>query len=386
MIINIDWLQLHCRGTFRSGGSYTCTKLKFSTNVFSVVHDVYYLDRYFLSIQSVPKSSVLHDDTLIIKVINSMLYSADMWDILDRFLASNDILYIGITRIDVCADFLTFKNNLKPQNLIKMYMSGKLRKVGISKGSTHFTQKKTLSFETLKFGSPSSLVSAYLYNKSLELRQVKSKPYISDQWASSSPASNGDFWRLEFAIKGNNMELVNAVTGVVDTINLQLLRNSDKLNSLYFSLLAQYFRFKQDYAGKNISRAPDLVLFDDLSEPHVRSLINIDNNGTRSDKIMLRQLDNINNQMRSYAKTREPFLTELITEFAMSKGLVDYYLERCNGQATDVLSHIKSCNLALYENLKAANEKDNCPPDLYTKLHRIKNCYDVSFRPRLLRR
>jgi hypothetical protein len=146
---------------------------------------------------------------ILLKVLNEILYIEDYVKILSMFERHFKLKFNNITRFDICVDFCTFKNGLLPESLIKKYLSEKVVKSGKTKfyciGSNH----DTLKFDYLRFGSKTSVINTYLYNKSLEMSEVKTKPYIMDKWADLKGYNNTDVWRLEFSIKTPKMMLMD---------------------------------------------------------------------------------------------------------------------------------------------------------------------------------
>ena len=341
MVISIDWLQCHFTGQIVRKDPFEWKKLDFSTQVFNSVEDVYLNNYYIASVQSIPRSKILNDDMVIIKFINKVLYDVNLWNIVDKFIDSTGLTYVGMTRLDVCADFNRFKYNRHPENLINDFMKLNIRKVGQGKGTVHFEQSNKMKYQTIKFGTGKSLICSYLYNKTKELKQVKMKDYIIDRWQASGLDIEQDVWRLEFSIKGNSFALLDESTGELIKPNLQTLRDYEFLSKLFFTLQNQYFRFKQPTKDKNKSRWPNIQLFNHSPTLPKRIFLTETGDGSRADKIFLRKLDGLNNEIRKYAKFREDFLHELICEFAIDKGLADYYIKRINGSAVDKMLYLK---------------------------------------------
>lgn len=360
MVISIDWVQLHVRGNIARNTPYQFKQLDYSTQVFKCVEDVYFNDVYIASVCSIPRSSVIHPLTVIVKIINNILYHPDKWSIITSFIDSLQCEYIGITRLDICADFNTFYNGLYPETLINKFMTMQARKVGQSKGQCHFHQRTSMNYSTLKFGTGESVVCSYLYNKTKELNEVKMKQYIVDMWQSSGIDVNKQVWRLEFSIKGNSLALLDKSTGELNKPNLQTLQDKDFIYKLYYSLQNQYFKFVKFDGKKNISRAPPITLLPPYPTDSKRVFLTESGDGSRADKIFLKKLDGLNNELRNYAKLRQNNIDELVCEFAISKGLTEYYVKKCKGVAYDKLKYLITNQSSVYDELsKIDNNKSN---------------------------
>lgn len=348
-VLNIDWLQIHCEGVINRACNYKFEKKEYSTQVFECIEEVSLNHKLIATVCSVPRSKILSYNMVIIKFSNEVLYNPNLYHIVKTLVSNLSLSYIGLTRLDVCADFNYFTNGLYPETLIKKFMSNQIRKLGQSKGSCHFNQKTDLIFDTLRFGTGKSIISAYLYNKTKELNEVKMKPYIVDCWRASGLDVDKTVWRLEFTIKGNQMSLLNKKTAELVKLDIQSIFDKTFLMDLYSSLQQSYFRFKVISADKNVSRWRDVILFDNTLHDWDRLFEFSAGDSSRSDKIFLKKLEMMNTELRNYANYRNEFLTELTAEFATSKGLQDYYLERINGKATNVIKYLKKEQFTMYE-------------------------------------
>lgn len=382
MLINIDWLQLHTRGKINRVNGYTFKKLEYGTSVFDVVEDLYLDSEYIASVCSSPKSRIINPNTVIIKFINRQLYSPTLFEKVDNVLNSLNLEYKGITRLDIAGDVNKFKNGLHPESLINKFMTMDLRKIGYTKGVAHFEQGSRMKYETLKFGSGSSPISCYLYNKTKELNDKKMKPYIVDSWKASGLNTEADVWRLEFSIKGNNLFLKELSTGENIRVDIYNLRNPEFLRSLFYSLQKSYFRFKVPGKDSNSSRWKDLQILPNYTYFTERVFITETQDSTRADKIFLKKLDNLNNEIRNYANFRESFLKELTAEFCANKGLTDYYLERIHGSAQSTIQQMKDDQLTVYEKAERAGRTERSNKNLFDQEEEAKRIRSIILKPK----
>jgi hypothetical protein len=196
------------------------------------------------------------------------------------------------------------------------------------------------------------------------------KPYIVDLWKASGLNTNKDVWRLEFSIKGNSLNLIDNRTGELQKVDLKNLQSREFLNNLYYSLQNQYFRFKRDTGDKNVSRMPDIQLLPDNPANWKRLFLTEAGDVTRADKIFIKKLDRMNDEIRNYANYREEFMTELISEVCTTKGLTDYYLKKVQGKATNTLLYLKEQQETMYDELKRKSEKEQKDIQLFTEEER----------------
>ena len=127
------------------------------------------------------------------------------------------------------------------------------------------------------------MVSTKLYNKTLELKQEKMKPYIVQAWMACNLITNPltmtkidsrgreytpTIWRVEFSIKSGNagwavLEDCNGHKNKNISIEhkLSTYDTDKKLLTMFASLAHHYFHFKKFERGKRKDLCEDKVLF-----------------------------------------------------------------------------------------------------------------------------
>lgn len=199
--------------------------------------------------------------------------------------------YVSLTRVDVCADFQLFAECLAPRTFIARYLADGSVTDGIQyirKGSNlyhvtgrkrHRTESGKVSFATqasheyLRFGTRRSGVSAYLYNKSLELAESGKKKYIRDMWIANGIQESEDLpvFRLEFSIQSKGMtyerKATHSVMKKLGLKNLSVLQIEDflpgsRLSDVFFSYAQKYWNFRQVTDVKYTKDMPYVKLFD----------------------------------------------------------------------------------------------------------------------------
>lgn len=282
-----------------------------------------------------PKMKSIDPKSVSIKVANRLLYKEDWSWFLHDIIEALHIEIKNITRADICLDFQNFAYSyisnqdveiiprenqprdhytlmeLEQYGYIERYMTplefihryvqdqtiattetyvregsneyciyGKKKMIAAdgSKQIDDSTEVKVLSdFEYIRFGSRNSGVCTYLYNKSRELRDKKSKPWIRARWEEAGLLEkNGDIFRLEFSISAKGMCLRKADQKrgmkAPRAKNFRKLcrddvENQRQLEELFIGYLDKYFSFrlvgKQKYR-KDMKR---ITLFDFGIEP-----------------------------------------------------------------------------------------------------------------------
>jgi len=263
-----------------------------------------------------PKMSVMAPESVAIKVANRALYSSTWAWYLCDILRLTFIEPISITRIDICCDFQKFAGDLNPSDFIQRYLRDgndpndeQYIRVGSNKYCVHgnkrgyhgerpnywerrifkdvsgtdegisphdFSDEPLMTWsqhEYLRFGSRKSGVSTYLYNKSLELLEKKSKPYISEMWQSCGIIEDDTLpvYRLEFSInsKGLAVENKNArpIAKKIGCRDLRHLAIEDfstqaSIEDIFWGYANKYWRFKKVTQVKYRKDMPDIQLFD----------------------------------------------------------------------------------------------------------------------------
>lgn len=236
----------------------------------------------------------------IVKFANSSLYNIKLDEIVRNVMTEACIGFKNISRLDLALDFNYFHKNVygeeqyNPEQFIRDYMEGRIRRVirNSANGCVHFQQDaKTGCFQysAIHFGSKSSEVNCYLYNKTKELEEVKDKPHIRQAWEEAGLDLTKDVWRLEFSLSSKALKFRDDDGVFYDftTINtLDMKRCSD----LFWSLVGHYFQFVNPHDGvTNTTRKKRIELFDEHCTINRRSL-NLHYNTGIAEKIFLKRL------------------------------------------------------------------------------------------------
>ena len=281
--INIDWLEVYCHESndrypcnaeyFRRQG-YLVKEREYGTRVykemFEIVND---MGDPLIEIRRNPASGESDFNGLLpcsthIRLPNWMLYQGNPVEFLRNFLLKNDYIFKRIYRIDIAYDFEKFDSGDQPARFARRYLQGKYRKINQCDLSIHGKDRwSTIDYNSLSWGSKSSMVTTKLYNKTLELKQAKNdKPWIKTAWMIHGLIDNPcsmtkmnalgelytpDIWRVEFSMMSQAdgwlvVEFNNGKKQIKQTIphKLSLFDSSDKLWQRFQDLAFNYFHFK----------------------------------------------------------------------------------------------------------------------------------------------
>ena len=317
-LISIDWLQFAVINKKGHLMKKNWIKQDFQTRLFSDIYHYKIDEITYFELVCNPKSHIINKDLCIIKVSNELLYKPLCYEMINYMLEDESFIFNNLTRVDVCCDFAKFDNDIYPDELIYNYFTARWLKNNQAKAKFVVNQTYMTIPEYIRFGDGTSYVSSYLYNKIQEFKDVKHKAYISEMWEKNGLKSNTDIWRLEFSIKEFRKVLTDKNTGQQIVIDLSFLSDNNNLITLYSSLYDKYFDFRINANGLNKSRMKRVSLFmlESFSSCWYSERENL--NSDRSDKIMIKKLHNMQNELREIKADYE-LEVEAIKEYLIRK-------------------------------------------------------------------
>lgn len=342
--INIDWLEVYViepfpmdRQYFDNLG-YTVRARDYGTPTYREMFTIFDGQLPLIEVRRDPYSirsqgGILEDGSCHLRLSNRACYRPEPVNDLRNFILAHGYVFRGITRLDICYDFVTFANRMKPQNLIDKIFSGEVAKINQCNISAHGKDSwDGQRWNSLKWGSESSAVSTKLYNKTLELKTHASKYYIVDCWEqcdlakftvvtndkgqprtkivagevdTTAPLSDNEVeecqvWRVEFALKTEGRNWLRTDTGEIYELRLTNIDTRDKLLFLWKSLACHYFHFKKKVTLANgqpqrKDRCPDLdlVKVSVLEKAFQVYRIVTKPDPTRTERILIRKLQQL---------------------------------------------------------------------------------------------
>lgn len=305
LLISCDWLQIHCDSSDfrRDHPHYNCQLMPVKSRTFSEVWNISKEGRTIATLSRKPFSPQIPKGCGSFKIENYILYNQNRCAIVDQIMSDLQLYTLGTTRIDICGDFRRIAGRL-PELLIRDILEERIYKVGHAKATTigdhkqqrfttYGTAGRTNTFSYLRYGSRSSRISTYLYNKTKELNEEHDKPYIRDMWRENGWYGDMNVWRLEFSIKGRDMKFIEKETGEVLPNNPKLWIKQDIIPTIYSALCAHYFdlRHKTQIRKDREERIP----LWNSEEPTSILIKKLDatKHSNRADKIFLRKLINM---------------------------------------------------------------------------------------------
>lgn len=315
-MISIDWFQVTCKRCLNDRifeGMYFEGTLENDKRQLNMYHieapqefNAMFADCYSVKIHNypvatiyaTPRPSTLEPTLCMLKLANALLYTPKwIWYLYD-VLTGLRWKFHNITRVDLCCDFNTFANDLSPREFIKRYLSsgksddGEERywRVGGNKFYTIGTRRQTeggtgveSACDYLRFGSRTSGVATYLYNKTQELDDKGGKKYIRELWHKIGFTDTPDapVFRLEMSITPSAMKVKRKLTpdeeaeqkkatDIIDqtlkhwqvrTLAMNDFETEAKITNLFWCYASHYFHFKQVGTQKMPHNWKDVELF-----------------------------------------------------------------------------------------------------------------------------
>lgn len=290
--VNIDWLEVYClepsvdkplnESYYNSLGILTHAR-QYGTRIYNEMFTIVGTDgEPLLEVRRSPKSAnnlkaglhgILSPRSCHIRLVNRSCYFDDCVTQLRVFLARHGYIFQRISRIDICLDFERFDHGDLPQRFMQRYMRGVYSKINQAKIHAHGDDTWAgRCWNSVSWGNPTSQVSTKFYCKSLELKEVKDKPYIRQQWQLAGLVDDAvslikfrpdgtfyepDIWRVEFSIKSSvkNWFVIEDTErhGKPRSIRNTLAMYETKLQlyEVFLSLARHYFHFKYVETLKN---------------------------------------------------------------------------------------------------------------------------------------
>lgn len=281
--VNIDWLEVYCE---ESNDEYPCNADYFRRHGYMVEERDYgtrvYEEMFFIlddageriiEVRRNPKSgdssfTGLSQWSTHIRLCNWVCYRDDCVSLLREFLVRHSYIFHRIFRIDVCYDFTRFDSGDKPERVARRIIEKTYLKMNQGRIAVYGADNwATYDWETLSWGSPSSMVSTKFYNKTKEIAaNGNKKPYIVTQWLMAGLIDNPmsmtkrqadgtlkktDVWRVEFSIKSkaDSWLILDDISGKrlrkkAVPHQMSLFDSRDKLWQRFQDLAFHYFRFK----------------------------------------------------------------------------------------------------------------------------------------------
>ena len=318
--VNIDWLEVFCSENalctpeyFKSRG-YNVKVRPYGTPQYSMMFSIRDdAGRDILEIRRCPYSlksqgGIFNENDCHIRLSNRTCYCQDPIGYLRRFLVDHCYELKLISRIDICLDFAVFDNGMTPEYFVSEYMKGEFLKLHQSRlhsfGSDFEVDIaahgrdciKSKVWNSLSWGSKKSSVTTKLYNKSMEMKQKKTKHYILNRWEKAGLRYDiCDIWRIEFSLSSAIKGYVRIDDGELFPSSLSLYDAEDKLWRAWSACASRLFIFVIRSTATRKSRMTKIPLFD-INDTACKPVeLSTEEDPTRTERMLIRYLNRLRN-------------------------------------------------------------------------------------------
>lgn len=277
--IAVDWLEVCCYGRDLEPSFFSWEGKHFSveqedkeTPLFKSFFEVKRNGLVWAQIRQNPKSGVMKKGLTIIKLSNRVLYHEKYVPFLMHMIQVLGLYYKGLTRLDIAYDCNEFYCGRKPSRFVHQFVTKRVDE----KGGMYVPKMKEYDFHLKKdihtngminylaIGAKSSKKRGYIYDKTLELEEVKDKPWIREMWEKNGLISDKKthVWRSEISIKAQGSDLLNLETGQLFALHPNYLSTYENIKKIFHFYAAKVFDFRYNNGEKNRRDFAPLCLFD----------------------------------------------------------------------------------------------------------------------------
>lgn len=334
--ISLDWMQYFCERSTKdmpkefmtTRGSYVMEKQDYGTPLWEDVYVIKHRNREFATLCMNPRTSGMPERGCTMKLANRVLYSHEWLSESKSIMAVLGLQYKGITRVDVCYDCNRLAEGRSVSEFLMQYFShapyceGHIIRSGSRKVTINACRSNAGAVEisAMRWGSKGSDIGAYCYNKSLELREVKDKPWIRETWEKAGLVdtfndeewnklsksekkraieygNTGTYiktpvWRFEISIKAHGKDLLNMETGELFKLDINYFEQQNAVENLFYTYAAKVMDFRMSTGQTTIRNYPALKIFEmnrEVTERPVRVSMLADTG--RTEKMIINRLE-----------------------------------------------------------------------------------------------
>lgn len=277
--IAVDWLEVCCYGRDLEPSFFSWEGKHFSveqedreTPLFKSFFEIKRNGLVWAQIRQNPKSGVMKKGLTIIKLANRVLYHEKYIPFLMHMIQALGLYYKGLTRLDIAYDCNEFYCGRKPSRFVHQFVTKRVEE----KGGMYVPRMKEFDFHLKKdihtngminylaIGAKGSKKRGYIYDKTLELQEVKDKPWIREMWERNGLISDKKthVWRSEISIKAQGSDLLNLETGQLFALHPNYLATYENIKKIFHFYAAKVFDFRYNNGEKNRRDFAPLCLFD----------------------------------------------------------------------------------------------------------------------------
>ena len=363
--ISVDWLQtfnhaapLEEKTYYLGTLKYQVTKKNHETPLFLDVFEIRHNKMLVATILQRPRTSVMHPNTTTLKLENRILYSEQYVDMLYNINRALGLQYKGITRLDLCYDCNALAGGRSVSRFLRDFMlaeplkKGHIIRSGSSRFSAHGTRQHSsiAKITSMRWGSPNNDITAYCYDKTLEMVEVKKKPWILEMWEKNGLQFDVDWesvesltpketrykknmglmgeyvkkqvWRFEISITAHGKDIVDMSTGELFKLSPRYMENRDHIRRLFFVYAAKAFDFRINDGCTRIRDYKPLQIFETNYQPTAKPYHVCKSADTgRTEKICYNRLKKLSEEYNGLAEVYQDSLQKAMQFLSVLSGV-----------------------------------------------------------------
>lgn len=335
-VISCDWLTISVDcSKFAVNTNYTCDREPYGTSIFKDMYNIGMDGKQIAILTLHPRMKHMNPNLGLLKILNPILYLPYLDRIVYNLLFNLRLEVLGVSRVDLCADFHRFIDYPDVQDFIRDFLAVKIWKIGQAKykcagkaakaPTLPYYKRKSKrnpenevesfkvigkqsarhNFQYLRFGSHLSDVSAYLYNKTQEFIDVKRKNYIEEMWTHSGIDPNKTVWRLEFSIKGNGIKFIDTASGEIQQKTLDMILDPTLREQLFNACFLKWWIFRVNNGQVRKDRMKPVQMLKIKSSIYEARAIDFSDETSRENKRMITALEKTYDEIRIKHQVRD---------------------------------------------------------------------------------
>lgn len=358
-LVSVDWLTISVDcSNFAAHANYTVEREPYGTSIFADMLTII-MDGEQLAILTLhPRMKHMNPNLGLLKILNPILYLPNLDRIVENLLFDFRLGFLGVSRVDLCADFHRFIDYSDVQDFIRDFLAVKIWKIGQAKYKCagkaakaptlpHYKRKgKTKdkdelesfkvigkqssrhNFQYLRFGSHVSDASAYLYNKTQEFIDVKRKNYIEEMWKNNGLDPSQTVWRLEFSIKGNGIKFIDTTSGEFSQKTLDMILDPELRGQLYNACFLKWWIFRYNDGQVRKDRMKPVRMLDIDSSIYRPVAIDCSDETSRENKRMITAMEKTYDEIRIKHQVRDMAVEQSLDTMAKFLRLTNWRREK----------------------------------------------------------
>lgn len=335
-IVSVDWLTISVDcSNFAVHTNYSVEREPYGTSIFADMYTISMDEKQIAILTMHPRMRHMDPNLGLVKILNPILYLPGLERIVKNLLFDFRLVFKGVSRVDLCADFHRFIDYADVQDFIRDFLAVRIWKIGQAKYKVagkaakaptlpHYKRKgkhvkanepesfKVIgkqsakhNFQYLRFGSHVSDASAYLYNKTQEFIDVKRKNYIEEMWLKNGLDPNQTVWRLEFSIKGNGVKFIDTTSGEFYQKTLDMILNPTLRDQLYNACFLKWWIFRYNDGQVRKDRMKPVHMLDIEASIYQPVAIDCSDETSRENKRMITAMEKTYDEIRIKHQVRD---------------------------------------------------------------------------------